>query len=101
VVYYLYYLPSPGDKGFATGAPTLTVHQRDVFDWLLVVMLGVLVAMKAMTISISSEGLTQAIDALVTLDVRVWLVIGGGLGILFVGYIVFYLPSQTSSTSPE
>jgi hypothetical protein len=64
-------------------------------------MLGVLVAIKAMTISIGSEGLTQAIDALVNLDVRVWMVIGGGLGILFVGYIVFYLPSQTSSSAPK
>jgi|GEM_PF-764793 len=76
------------------------MEPRDVFDWALLVIIAAVVYVELFGIGISRERLRTILDTLLGLDLTVYLVLAGILGVAFVGYIAIYLP-QKYSTSPR
>jgi hypothetical protein len=70
---------------------------RDALDTALVVVALVLVYSHSVSTSNPASVVVAAIDALVSLNPLVYLVIFGLAGILFLAYGLLYLPSQTGA----
>ena len=74
---------------------------RDIFDACLLVVLVVTLFVEQSGTSFSTELLQSAIHATVSLDLAVYLVIGGVLGVAYVGYIAVYLPRKQTENAPR
>jgi hypothetical protein len=72
---------------------------RDLFDALLFVVLGAALAVGSGAVSLSTDLLGAVVDALLGQSVAVYLLAGGVLGIVFVGYIAVYLPWKQSESA--
>ena len=75
------------------------MQPRDVFDVVLLVVLGVALTLDQYDVcgALSTPG--AAVEAAPSLDVAVYLVIAGIFGVAFVGYIAVYLPYKQSETT--
>jgi len=89
-------------KTFARRDPTHAVmQQRDRFDLVLLVVLAVVLTLERYGTS-GAIGTPGAVaDAVLSLDVVVYLVVGSVLGVAFVGYIAVYLPYKQSENAPR
>jgi hypothetical protein len=77
------------------------VQPRDVFDGLLLALLGAAFYVHFFGTSISAERVDALLAVLLAIDLRIYLVGAGVLGIVFVGYIAVYLPQkQAGDLSP-
>lgn len=75
---------------------------RKLSDALLVVVGGLAAYTETYGFTDPRATVWQVLRVLETLDVRVYLVMGGLFGIIFVGYLVVYLPRKdASSIRPE
>jgi hypothetical protein len=78
------------------------MDSRELFDILLVVVGGLVAYTETYGFTDPRATVWQVLGVLETLDVRVYLVLGGLFGIMFVGYIVVYLPQKDAgSIRPE
>ena len=75
------------------------MQERDVLDLLLVVVLAVVTYVESFGLADPVATLDEILAILLAIDVQVYLVLGGVLGIGFVGYITIYLPKKTASQS--
>lgn len=71
---------------------------RELFDLVLVVVAGVVAYTETYGFADPRATVWEIIGTLTALDIRVYLVLGGLLGIVFVGYLVVYLPRQDART---
>ncbi len=69
---------------------------RDIFDGVLLVVLAIVLYLDRNGRSPSLDPLRAGIEALLSLDTAVYLVVAGVLGAAFVGYIAVYLPYKQS-----
>jgi len=75
------------------------MEERDVFDVVLVVIFALVFSLDRYA-TVGSIGRPGAvIDVVRSLDIAVYLVIAGILGVVFVGYIAIYLPYKQSETT--
>ncbi len=72
------------------------MQPRDVFDGVLLVVLAVVLALDRYGTGGALGTPEAAVRTVLSLDVVVYLVIGGVLGVAFVGYIAVYLPYKQS-----
>ena len=72
------------------------MEPRDVFDGLLIALLAVLSYVHIYGLSFSRDRLDALIEAVASIDVVVYIVIAGMIGVAFVGYIAIYLPQKQS-----
>ena len=78
------------------------MDSRELFDILLVVVGGLVAYTETYGFTDPRATIWQVLAVFETLDVRVYLVLGGLFGIMFVGYIVVYLPQKDAgSIRPE
>ncbi|GGN91363.1 MULTISPECIES: hypothetical protein [Haloarcula] len=70
------------------------MDSRELFDLALVVLAGLLAYTETFGFADPRATLEEILAVLVTLDVRVYLVLGGLFGIAFVAYLVVYLPKK-------
>lgn len=70
------------------------MDSRELFDALLVVVGGLVAYTETYGFTDPRATVWQVLRVLETLDVRVYLVMGGLFGIMFVGYLVVYLPRR-------
>ena len=78
------------------------MDSRELFDILLVVVGGLVAYTETYGFTDPRATIWQVLGVFETLDVRVYLVMGGLFGIMFVGYIVVYLPQKDAgSIRPE
>lgn len=69
---------------------------RDVFDGILLALVGVALYVHFFGASLSMDRVDTLVGVLLAIDFRIYLVGAGVLGILFVGYIAVYLPRKQS-----
>jgi hypothetical protein len=74
------------------------MDSRELFDALLVVIAGLLAYTETFGFADPRATLREILSILATLDVRVYLVLSGLFGIVFVGYLVVYLPQKDART---
>jgi len=74
---------------------------RDVFDWALLVVIGTVLYVELFGLGFSRERLDTIVETLLGFDLTVYLVVAGVFGVLFVGYIVMYLPQKYSTSALE
>ena len=67
-----------------------------------------LVALLAASLSVASSGITfsaglfwVAVDAVLSIDITLYLIVAGVFGTLYVGYIAIYLPQKQSGNRPR
>jgi uncharacterized membrane protein YbhN (UPF0104 family) len=77
------------------------MEPRDVFDGLLLGALVVLVYVHLYGLSFSTDRVDTVIDALLNLNIAIYLVVAGIAGVVFVGYIAIYLPQKQSKNISE
>lgn len=77
------------------------MRPRDLFDALLVTLLAVSLYGGATGFSPSPELFWRAVEAVLGVDIAVYLVFAGVLGVAFVGYIAVYLPRKQSGNAPR
>jgi hypothetical protein len=65
---------------------------RDLFDWFLLAVLVVALAVGSGGVAFSMDLLRAVIASVLAIDPAVYLILGGVLGTVFVGYIAVYLP---------
>lgn len=70
------------------------MDSRELFDVLLVVVGGLVAYTETYGFTDPRATISQVLGVLTTLDVRVYLVLGGLFGMMFVGYLVVYLPKK-------
>ena len=75
------------------------MQERDVLDLLLVVVLAVVAYVETYGLADPAATLDEIVATLAAVDVQIYLVLGGVLGIAFVGYIAIYLPKKDSGRS--
>ena len=75
------------------------MQERDVFDLLLVVVLAVLTYVESFGLADPIATVDEIVALFRNVDVRVYLVLLGLLGMLFVGYLTVYLPKKNASRS--
>ena len=75
------------------------MQERDVLDLLLVAVLAVVAYVETYGLADPVATADEMIAVLLAIDVRAYLVLGGILGIAFVGYITMYLPSKDAGRS--
>ncbi|PSP82663.1 hypothetical protein BRC96_10650 [Halobacteriales archaeon QS_6_64_34] len=68
------------------------MDRRVLFDALLVVVGGLVAYTEAFGFADPRATIQQILAILATLDVRVYLVLSGLFSVVFVGYLVVYLP---------
>lgn len=72
------------------------MQPRDVFDGLLIGLLAVLSYVHVYGLSFSRDRVDALIEAVTSIDLVVYIVIAGMIGVVFVGYIAIYLPQKQS-----
>jgi len=77
------------------------MEPRDVFDGLLVAILGILVYVRIIRPSLSGERFDTVVEALLSLDLVFYLVLAAILGVGYVCYIVLYLPQKQSQHNQQ
>lgn len=77
------------------------MQPRDVFDVVLLVVLAVALTLERYGVSGALGTPGRAVEAVLSLDAAVYLVIAGVLGVAFVGYIAVYLPYKQSENTPR
>lgn len=75
------------------------MRERTLVDLLLVVVVAVLAYVETFGWSDPAAGLAAILGLFSELDLGVYLVVAGVIGILFVGYVAIYLPKQLASDS--
>jgi hypothetical protein len=75
------------------------MRQRTLADLLLVVAVAVLAYVETFGWSEPAAGFEAIIALFAELDVGVYLVVAGVIGIMFVGYVAIYLPKRLASES--
>ena len=75
------------------------MQERDVLDLVLVAVLAVLVYVETYGLADPIATGDEILATATGLDVRVYLVLAGLLGMLFVGYLTFYLPKKDANRS--
>ena len=75
------------------------MQERDVLDLLLVAIVGALAYVETFGLADPAATVDEIVAVLLTIDVRVYLVVGGVFGIAFVGYITVYLPRKDAARS--
>lgn len=73
------------------------MQPRDVFDGLLLAVLGVVVYAEVVGPSVSYERMRRVVETLLNINIAIYLVVGGVLGVAYVGYIALYLPRKQSN----
>lgn len=71
---------------------------RDLFDLVLVGLAGLLAYTETFGFADPRATLAELVAILAGLDVRVYLVLGGLFGIVFVVYLAVYLPRREART---
>ncbi|MDS0259907.1 hypothetical protein NDI56_10930 [Haloarcula sp. S1CR25-12] len=74
------------------------MDSRELFDLALVVVGGLLAYTETFGFADPRATIREILTILSTLDVRVYLVLSGLFGIVFVGYLVVYLPQRDART---
>jgi len=74
------------------------MDSRELFDLVLVVVGGLLAYTETFGFADPRATIREILTILSTLDVRVYLVLSGLFGIVFVGYLVVYLPQRDART---
>jgi len=77
------------------------MDERDVFDLLLTLAVAVAAYVQLYGLANPLAILDDAVAVLLEIDVRIYLVVGGIMGIFFVAYIVVYLPQKDAQRSVE
>jgi hypothetical protein len=77
------------------------MDDRDLFDLLLVLLVGTLAYVEVYGLADPLAALAALRATAEAIDVRVYLVVGGVLGICFVGYLAVYLPRRDADRSPR
>lgn len=77
------------------------MHARDIFDVVLFVAVCAALYVELYGLTLSPRGLGALIDAIASIDVIYYLVVGGILGVVFVSYITIYLPNKHSDNRPN
>lgn len=75
------------------------MQPRDIFDGILLVALGLVLFFERQAGSLSLDPLRSGLEVLLALDVVVYLVVAGAIGVVFVGYIAVYLPYKQSENA--
>lgn len=75
------------------------MQERDVIDLLLVVVLAVLTYVESFGLADPVATLDEILAIFATVDIGVYLVVGGVFGIAFLGYLTVYLPKKDASRS--
>jgi len=74
------------------------MDRRVLFDALLVLVGGLVAYTEMFGFADPRATIREILTVLATLDVRVYLVLSGLFGIVFVGYLVVYLPQKDART---
>lgn len=72
------------------------MEPRDVFDGLLFGLLAVIAYVHVFGLSFKRARVDTVVEAVSNLNIAVYLVLAGVIGIVFVGYIAIYLPQKQS-----
>lgn len=75
------------------------MQERDVLDLLLVAVLSVVTYVETFGIADPVATLDEIVGVLASIDVTVYVVLGGLLGIFFLAYLTIYLPKQNAARS--
>ncbi len=75
------------------------MQERDLMDLVLVAVVAVLAYVETFGLADPIATVDEIVDVVATLDVRVYLVLGGVFGLVFVGYITVYLPQKDAARS--
>ncbi|WP_340100931.1 hypothetical protein [Salinibaculum salinum] len=73
------------------------MQPRDVFDGILLAILGTILYLHLIGPSFSSARAQTVVDVLLGLDLIFYLVFAGMLAICFLGYLFIYLPQKQST----
>jgi hypothetical protein len=65
---------------------------RDRFDWFLLSVLAVALVAGSGGVSLSVDLLRAVVASVLAIDPAIYLILGGVLGTVFVGYMTVYLP---------
>ena len=74
------------------------MDRRVLFDVLLVLVGGLVASTETFGFTDPRATIREILAVLATLDIRVYLVLSGLFGIVFVGYLVVYLPQKDART---
>lgn len=74
------------------------MEPRAVFDGILMFLIAVVAYLEVFGFGISRDRLEAIADALLNQDVGVYLVVAGIFGIVFLGYVVIYVPAKYGRT---
>ena len=74
------------------------MDSRVLFDAVLAVVAGSLAYTETYGFADPRATIWEILRTLSTLDIRVYLILGGLFGIVFVGYLVVYLPQRDART---
>jgi len=74
------------------------MDRRVLFDVLLVLVGGLVAYTETFGFTDPRATIREILAVLATLDIRVYLVLSGLFGIVFVGYLVVYLPQKDART---
>lgn len=75
------------------------MQERDVLDLLLVIVLAVLTYVESFGLADPVATLDEVLAIFANMDIRVYLVLGGLFGMVFVGYLTVYLPKKDATRS--
>jgi Mg2+/citrate symporter len=75
------------------------MRDRTLFDLILVLVAGVLAYTETFGWADPIANLDALLGVFAAIDVRAYLVAGGLLGVVFVGYLVAYLPKKEAQRS--
>jgi len=75
------------------------MRDRTLFDLVLVLAAGILAYTETFGWADPVANLDQVLGVFAAIDVRAYLVLGGLLGVVFVGYLVAYLPKKEATRS--
>ncbi|MFB6309362.1 MAG: hypothetical protein ABEH35_08540 [Haloarculaceae archaeon] len=73
------------------------MDDRDLFDVLLVATISALAYVETFGLASPRATLDELVSIFLGIDVRVYLVLAGLLGIMFISYLTVYLPRKDAS----
>jgi hypothetical protein len=77
------------------------MNERDVLDLILVAIVAVVTYIETFGLTGPLSALQQIIAVLASLDIKVYLVLGGLFGVFFLAYLTIYLPKQEAKRSMQ
>ena len=75
------------------------MRERTLFDLILILVAAILAYTETFGWADPLANLSKILGLFAAIDVRAYLVLGGLLGIVFVGYLVAYLPKKEAQRS--